>query len=127
MRPIAHTGGDLMFATATRFAVPAGTEWEDIERELVRRAFHTWEHAKGLRSATLVLLPARQEFGGNHVWETQEDAEVFFRSRAWQRVVERYGEPRIERAKICAYIESGSIIYPTDFDVRLAGASAPTG
>ena len=88
-----------MFATATRFTIPAGADWEDIGRELVRRAFHTWEHANGLRSAALILLPERREFGGNHVWETQEDAETFFRSPAWQRVVERYGNPRIERAE----------------------------
>ncbi|HET7752514.1 MAG TPA: hypothetical protein VFK85_01285 [Anaeromyxobacteraceae bacterium] len=113
-----------MFATSTRFTVPAGAEWESIGRELVRRAFHTWEHANGLRSATLVVVPAHREFGGNHVWDTQEDAETFFRSPAWQRVVEKYGEPRIERAEIRAFIERGSIIYPTDFDERLAGASA---
>lgn len=113
-----------MLATTTRFTVPAGADWKDVERELVRRAFQTWEHAKGLRSAVLVILPARREFGGNHVWETQEDAETFFRSPAWQRVVERYGEPRTERAEICAYVEAGSIVYPTDFDARLAGASA---
>jgi ribonuclease HI len=106
-----------MFATTTRFAVPAGRNWDDLRHVLVARAFHTWDNVAGLRSAA-----ARREFGGNHVWETAEHAEAFFRSPRWQRVVEEYGEPRIERAEVCAYVESRSVIYPKDFDSRLEAA-----
>lgn len=113
-----------MFATATRFAVPEGTSWEGIRQVLVALSFQTWDKVAGLRSAALLLAPARREFGGNHVWETREHAEAFFRSPRFQRVVAEYGEPRIERAEVCAYVESGSVVYPADFDSRLEAAHA---
>ena len=118
-----------MFATTIRFALTADTDWEDFRQLLVRRAADPFRFVPGLRSKAFVLSPERGEFGGNYVWETQDDAEAFLRSDLFRATVARFGEPcALERAEVCAYLEDGDLIFPPDYDARSevdAGAAAP--
>jgi hypothetical protein len=120
-----------MFATTIRFTMPADTDWERVRQLAVRRAFDVYRTTPGLRSIAFVFAPERAEFGGNFVWETQDHAEAFLRSDAWRVALSLYGgEPRIERAELCAYVEDGDLMFPADYDVRLApsaDASLPSG
>jgi hypothetical protein len=29
-----------------------------------------------------------------------------------------YGEPRVERAEVCAYVECGDLVFPPDYEQR---------
>jgi len=108
-----------MFATTVRFALTADTNWEDFRQFLVRRAADTYRHVPGLRSKAFVFSPERGEFGGNYVWETQDEAEAFLRSDLFQATVARYGQPTaLERAEVCAYLEDGDLVFPPDYDVQ---------
>jgi hypothetical protein len=109
-----------MFATTVRFSVPADTDWERLRQLAVRGAFDVYRSTPGLRAIAFVLEPERGELGGNCVWETQDHAEAFLRSDAWRAVLSLYGEPRIERADICAYVEDGDLLFPAEYDVRAA-------
>jgi hypothetical protein len=117
-----------MFATTIRFTITPETDWEAVRQFLVRRAFEVDRFLPGLRAKAQVLSPERCEFGGNYVWETQDDAEAFLRSDVYRAVVARFGEPRLERAEICAYVEDGDLFFPAGYDPRpsvSAGAAAP--
>lgn len=118
-----------MFATTIRFTLPADTDWEQLRRLAVQRAFDLYRRIPGLHSKAFVYSPERCEYGGNYVWETQDEAETFLRSEAWRNVVSLFGEPRIERAEICAYIEDGDLVFPSERDLRPpaapAGGAAP--
>ncbi len=107
-----------MFATTIRFTVSPETDWESIRQDMIRAAFDVFREVPGLRSKAFVFSPERGEFGGNYVWETQDDAEAFLRSDLWQERVDAYGEPRIERAEICAYVEAGDLVFPADYGWR---------
>ncbi len=107
-----------MFATTIRFTMPADTSWEALRQLAIRRAFEVYRMIPGLRSKAFVFSPERSEFGGNYVWETQDHAEAFLRSAAWRTAVSLYGEPRVERAEVCAYVESGDLVFPPDYDAR---------
>ena len=113
-----------MFATTVRFSVPADTDWERLRQLAVRGAFDVYRTTPGLRAIALVLEPERDELGANCVWETQDHAEAFLRSDAWRAVLSLYGEPHLERAEICAYVEDGDLVFPPEYDVR---AAAPGG
>src|SRR5689334_23078469 len=104
-----------MFATTVRFTLPEDTDWEQVRALAVRRAFDVYRGVPGLRSKAFVFAPDRGEYGGNYVWETQDDAEAFLRSAAWAKVVSLLGEPRIERSEICAYVECGDLIWPPEY------------
>lgn len=110
-----------MFAMTTRFTLPEGTDWEQVRALAVRRAFEIYRDVPGLRSKAFMFAPDRNEYGGNYVWETQDDAEAFLQSDAWSRIVSLLGEPRIERAEICAYVECGDLVWPPEY----TSASAP--
>jgi hypothetical protein len=110
-----------MFALTVRFTLPEDTDWEQVRALAVRRAFEIYRGVPGLRSKAFVFAPDRGEYGGNYVWETQDDAEAFLRSAGWNRLVSLFGEPRVERSEICAYVECGDLIWPPDY----AGTSAP--
>ncbi len=101
-----------MFATTIRFTMPAGTDWEKVREVSVRRAFEIYRSMTGLRAKAFIFAPERSEFGGNYVWETQDDAEAFLSSDTWKKVLSLYGEARIERSEICAYVEGGDLVYP---------------
>lgn len=121
-----------MFATTVRFAMPADTDWEALRQLAVRRAFEVYRGVPGLRAKAFVFSPERREYGGNYVWETQDDAEAFLRSEAFLKVVALLGEPRVERAEICAYVEDGDLVFPPHFEVRTPvapdqGAAPPPG
>ena len=107
-----------MFATTIRFTMPADTSWEALRQLAIRRAFEVYRMIPGLRSTAFVFAPERSEFGGNYVWETQDHAEAFLRSAAWRTAVSLYGEPRVERAEVCAYVESGDLVFPPEYEVR---------
>ena len=109
-----------MFATTIRFTMPADTDWERVRQLAVRRAFDVYRSTPGLRSIAFIFAPERGEFGGNFVWETQDHAEAFLRSEAWRTALSWYGEPRIERAEVCAYVEDGDLMFPAEYDVRSA-------
>ncbi len=112
-----------MFATTIRFALTAGTDWEDFRQSLIRRAFEVFRYMPGLRAKAFVISPERGEFGGNYVWETQDDAEAFLRSDLFQASVARFGEPCVlERAEICAYVEDGDLLFPPDYEVQRAAS-----
>ena len=113
-----------MFATTTRFTMPADTDWEALRRLAVRRGFELYRKIPGLHSKAFVFSPERGEYGGNYVWETQDDAEAFLRSETWRNAVSTFGEPRIERAEICAYVEDGDLVFPSGYDVRTPAAPA---
>lgn len=118
-----------MFATTIRFTMPADTDWEKLRQLAVRRAFEVYRSMPGLRAKAFVFSPERSEFGGNYVWETQDDAEAFLRSDAWRKALSLYGEPRLERAEICAYVEGGDLVFPPDYGVRPPseeGVAAPS-
>jgi hypothetical protein len=118
-----------MFATTVRFSTPADTDWERLRQLAVRGAFDVYRTTPGLRAIAFVLAPERSELGANCVWETQDHAEAFLRSDAWRAVLSLYGEPRLERAEICAYVEDGDLEFPAEYDVRTAapgGASQPS-
>jgi hypothetical protein len=103
-----------MFATTIRFTLPAGTDWEQLRARAVRAAFELYRLVPGLRAKAFVFAPERCEFGGNYVWETQDHAEAYLRSEAWRNVVSVFGEPRVERAEVCAYVECGDLVWPPD-------------
>ncbi len=108
-----------MFATIIRFPLTADTNWEDFRQFLVKRAFETYRYVSGLRAKAFILSPERGEFGGNYVWETQDDAEAFLRSDLFQAAVSRFGEPSLlERAEVCAYVEDGDVLFPPDYDLQ---------
>lgn len=107
-----------MFATTIRFTMPADTDWEKLRQLAVRRAFEVYRATPGLRATAFLFAPERSEFGGNYVWDTQDDAEAFLRSDAWRKAVSLYGEPRIERAEVCAYVEVGDLVFPPQYDLR---------
>jgi hypothetical protein len=114
-----------MFATTIRFTLPADTDWEKVRQLSVRRAFEVYRATPGLRAIAFIFAPERSEFGGNYVWETQDHAEAFLRSDAWRKALALYGEPRIERAEVCAYVEDGDLVYPPDYDLRDAIGGDP--
>jgi hypothetical protein len=103
-----------MFATTIRFTLPESTDWESLRALAVRSAFDSFRSIPGLRTKAFVFAPERGEFGGNYVWETQDDAEAYLRSGTWRAVVSRFGEPRVERAEICAYVECGDLVWPPE-------------
>ena len=103
-----------MFATTIRFSMPPDTDWEALRQLLVRRAFEFFRSVPGLRAKAFVFSPERSEIGGDYVWETQDDAEAYLRSPAFRATVQRWGEPRIERSEICAYVEDGDLVYPSE-------------
>lgn len=112
-----------MFATTIRFALASDTDWEDLRRSLVRRAMENDRFVPGLRSKAFIFSPERGEFGGNYVWETQDDAEAFLRSDLYRATVARYGQPTaLERAEVCAYVEDGDVLFP-EYDLRPAEGS----
>jgi hypothetical protein len=118
-----------MFATTIRFQLPADTDWERLRQQAVRSAFDVFRGVPGLRAKAFVFSPERSEFGGNYVWDTQDDAEAYLRSEGWRATVSRLGEPTIERSEICAYVECGDLVFPPDYDARRPaprGASAPS-
>ncbi len=110
-----------MYATTFRFAASGNLDWEQMRHQLVRLAFDMSHQAHGLHSAALTLSPERREFGGSCAWENRDVADAFLRSDLWERTIARYGQPRLERAEICAHIEEGDVLFPADFDERLAG------
>jgi len=113
-----------MFATTIRFVLTADTDFEDFRKLLVRRAADTYRYVQGLRAKAFVLSPERGEFGGNYVWDTQDDAEAFLRSDLFRAAVARYGEPcALERAEVCAYVEDGDLVFPPDYDVQGTSSS----
>lgn len=115
-----------MFATTIRFTMPADADWEQLRRLAVRSAFDVYRNIPGLHSKAFVFSPERGELGGNYVWETQDDAEAYLRSEGWRALVARFGEPRLERAEVCAYVEDGDLVFPPHLDVR-APATPPSG
>lgn len=117
-----------MFATTIRFALPPDTDWERLRQLAVRRTFEIYRFVPGLRAMAFVYSPEQSEFGGNFAWETQDHAEAFLRSEAWRSAVSLYGEPRVERAEICAYVEDGDLVFPADYDAprALYGSEGPS-
>lgn len=120
-----------MFATTIRFDLPADTDWERIRQLAVRSAFEQFRLVPGLRSKAFVFSPERGEFGGNYVWETQDDAEAYLRSPVWRAAVAALGQPRVERAEVCAYVECGDLVFPSALEAKPAAggdtfASAPS-
>jgi len=111
-----------MHATTIRFTAPANADWEALRHHLVRLAFEMCHKTPGLHSTALTVAPERREFGGNYVWESQGDADAFLRSDLWKGEVARHGQPRLERAEVGAYIEEGDVLFPADFEERLAGS-----
>jgi hypothetical protein len=115
-----------MFATTIRFKMPEDTDWERLRQLAIRRAFEVYRSVPGLRALAFIFSPERCEYGGNFAWETQDHAEAFLRSDAWKQALSLFGEPEIERAEICAYVEDGDLLFPPAFDVR-AATSAGSG
>lgn len=113
-----------MFATTIRFTMPADADWEQLRRHAVAAAFDVYRDIPGLHSKAFVFSPERGELGGNYVWETQDHAEAYLRSERWRELVSRYGEPRIERAEVCAYVEDGDLVYPPHVEGRTPAAPA---
>jgi hypothetical protein len=113
-----------MFATTIRFAMPQETDWEVMRQLAVRSAFEQFRRVPGLRAKAFVFSPERCEFGGNYVWETQDDAEAYLRSEAWRSIVARLGEPRIERTEISAYVECGDLVFPPAYEARPAATGS---
>lgn len=107
-----------MFATTIRFTMPPDTDWERLRQLAIRRAFEVYRSMPGLRAKAFVFSPERSEFGGNYVWDTQDDAEAFLRSDAWRAALSLYGEPRVERAEVCAYVECGDLVFPPEYEQR---------
>jgi hypothetical protein len=114
-----------MFATTIRFTMPEDTDWERLRALAVRAAFDEYRDVPGLRAKAFVFAPERCEFGGNYVWETQDDAEAFLRSATWRATASRFGEPRVERSEVCAYVECGDLVWPPD--LRAAADAQRTG
>ena len=107
-----------MFATTIRFTMPADTNWEGLRQLAIRAAFEIYRSVPGLRAMAFVFSPEQGQFGGDYVWETQDHAEAFLRSAAWRSAVSLYGEPHVERAEVCAYVEDGDLVFPPDYDAR---------
>jgi hypothetical protein len=110
-----------MYATVIRFAAPRDVDWEDFRKAAIRRAFEVFRFVPGLRAKAFVLAPGEGEFGGNYVWETQDDAEAYLRSDLFRALVAAFGEPRVkEGAEIYAYLEDGDLLFPPDYETRSA-------
>ena len=115
-----------MFATTVRFSMPPDTDWEVLRQTLVRRAFEIFRSVPGLRAKAFIFSPERSEIGGNYVWATQDDAEAYLRSAAFRATVARWGEPTVERAEICAYVEEGDLLYPSEPQPMSRAAESPS-
>lgn len=115
-----------MFAMTTRFTMPEDTDWEQVRAQAVQRAFELYRTVPGLRSKAFIFAPDRNEYGGNYVWETQDDAEAFLRSDAWSRIVSLLGEPRVERTEICAYVEGGDLVWPPEYAPAALSQASPS-
>lgn len=113
-----------MFATTIRFDLPDDTDWERLRQQAVHAAFDSFRAVPGLRAKAFVFSPERGEFGGNYVWETQDDAEAYLRSELWRSLVARFGAPRVERSEICAYVECGDLVFPDVYEERRPSASS---
>ena len=98
--------------------MPADTNWEGLRQLAIRAAFEIYRSVPGLRAMAFVFSPEQGQFGGDYVWETQDHAEAFLRSAAWRSAVSLYGEPHVERAEVCAYVEDGDLVFPPDYDAR---------
>jgi hypothetical protein len=103
--------------------MPADTDWELMRQRAVRSAFEQFRAVPGLRAKAFVFSPERSEFGGNYVWDTQDDAESYLRSAAWRTTVAALGEPKIERTEVCAYVECGDLVFPSSYEVKPPRAS----
>ncbi len=115
-----------MYVTIARFVVPSNTDLEELRHSVVHEAFEIAQKASGLRSTTLMITRDRRELVAHHVWDDPDRARAFLRSDVWATVVATYGEPRLEHADICAYIEEGDVVFPSGFEDRLlAGGEAP--
>ena len=114
-----------MFAMTTRFAMPADTDWEQLRRSALGRAFEVYRSVPGLHAKAFVFAPERGEYGGNYVWETQDHVEAFLRSEAWREIVSVLGEPRIERAEVIAYVVDGDLMFPPDYEGRSSAPPSP--
>jgi hypothetical protein len=114
-----------MYATTIRFSMPPDTDWEALRRLLVRRAFEVFRTLPGLRAEAFIFSPERSEIGGNYVWQTQDDAEAYLRSAAFRASVQWWGEPRVERSEVCAYVEDGDLVYPAEPLFPPLGAEPP--
>lgn len=119
-------GDSAMFATTIRYAVPDDTDWEALRQLLVRRAFEAFRDMPGLRSKAVIFAPERSEMGGNYVWDTQDHAEAYLRSDAFRAMVARFGEPRVERAEICAYVEDGDLVFPYGYEAQRTATQGPS-
>lgn len=115
-----------MFATTERFTMPPDSDWEALRQVLVRRAFEVFRTVPGLRAKAFIFSPERCEIGGNYVWETQDDAEAYLRSAGFRATVQRWGEPRVERSEICAYVEDGDLVYPSEPVTASRAAEPPS-
>ena len=115
-----------MYATTIRFSMPADTDWEALRRLLVRRAFEVSRFMPGLRAEALIFSPERSEIGGDYVWQTQDDAEAYLRSTAFRAAAQWWGEPRVERSELCAYVEDGDLVYPSEPLEAAPGAEPPS-
>jgi hypothetical protein len=115
-----------MFATTIRFSVPPDSDWEALRQRLVRAAFDVFRDVPGLRAKAFVFSPERGEFGGNYVWETQDDAEAYLRSETMRSAAAIFGEPEIERAEVCAYVEQGDLVFPPDYRAHGRAAEGPS-
>ena len=113
-----------MFATTIRFDMPADTDWELMRQRAVQAAFEQFRLVPGLRAKAFVFSPERSEFGGNYVWETQDDAESYLRSAAWRATVAALGEPTIERMEVSAYVECGDLVFPSSYEMKPSAGSA---
>jgi heme-degrading monooxygenase HmoA len=110
-----------MYATIIRFAAPRDVDWEELRQSAIRRAFEVFRHVPGLRAKAFVLSPGKGEFGGNYVWETQDDAQAYLRSDLFRALARAFGEPRVEEgAEICAYLEDGDLLFPPDYEATSA-------
>ncbi len=115
-----------MFATTIRFTLPADTDWERLRQLAVRQAFEVYRAIPGLRAKAFVFEPERCEFGGNYVWDTQDAGEAFLRSEIWRQAVATFGEPRVERSQVCAYVEEGDLVFPAPYELGSTTAAATT-
>jgi hypothetical protein len=114
-----------MYATTIRFTLPEDTDWEALRQLLVRRAFEIFRNVPGLRAKAFIFSPERGEMGGNYVWETQDHAEAYLRSDIFRGAVKHFGEARVERSEVCAYVEDGDLVTPRDYEPAVASGGYP--
>lgn len=98
-----------MYACLTEFRLPPGTDWESIRQLAQQRAQSHYGAVPGLVAKAFVVAPEEGIYGGHYVWESREACETFLASELFQGAVAKFGQPKVKKMEVAAYLERGRL------------------